>query len=98
MANCLFCYQPVDSGEYHPTCSRRFFGTTTVPTLELDKEKLIKLGQITVNERLAITGVQPKLSLERVGKVIMQYATNSGLGMINYFRLVLIIKKGIWRL
>lgn len=68
MANCLFCYQPVDGGEYHPTCSRRFFGTTTVPILELDKEKLIKLGQITVNERLALTGVQPKLSLSLEGK------------------------------
>lgn len=188
MANCLFCYMPVDQGEYHPSCSKRFFGTETVPTLELNKEKLIKLGQITVNKRLALTGVQPKLSLslegkqgekrltlvglwgdyilkppspvyammpevedltmhlaklfkietakhtllrtttgeltyitkrfdrhkgkkihvedlcqlsqllteqkykssyERVGKVIMQYATNSGLDMINYFRLVL---------
>lgn len=63
MNNCLFCYQPVETGDYHPTCSKKFFDTTQVPILELDKEKLDQLAQITVNERLALTGVQPKISL-----------------------------------
>ena len=63
MTNCLFCYQPVESGEYHSKCSKKFFGTTQVPTLELDQEKLNHLATITVNERLALTGVQPKISL-----------------------------------
>lgn len=63
MSNCLFCYQPVETGNYHTACSKKFFGTTQVPTLELDKEQLNKLAQITVNERLALTGVQPKISL-----------------------------------
>lgn len=63
MNNCLFCYQPVETGDYHPACSKKFFGTTQVPILELDKEKLDQLAQITVNERLALTGVQPKISL-----------------------------------
>lgn len=63
MTNCLFCYQPVESGEYHSKCSKKFFGTTQVPTLELDQEKLNQLATITVNERLALTGVQPKISL-----------------------------------
>ncbi|MEC4053872.1 HipA domain-containing protein [Myroides odoratimimus] len=62
MNNCLFCYKPVETGDYHPTCSKKFFDTTKVPILELDKEKLDKLAQITVNERLALTGVQPKIS------------------------------------
>jgi Uncharacterized protein related to capsule biosynthesis enzymes len=68
MANCLFCYQPVDVGTYHPACSKKFFGTAQVPLLELDKEKLNQLAQITVNERLAVTGVQPKLSLSLEGE------------------------------
>ncbi len=68
MANCLFCYQKVEAGTYHPACSKKFFGTTQVPLLELDKEKLNQLAQITVNERLAITGVQPKLSLSLEGE------------------------------
>ncbi|MBB1140650.1 HipA domain-containing protein [Myroides sp. WP-1] len=63
MNNCLFCYQPVETGDYHPTCSKKFFDTPQVPILELDKEKLDQLAQITVNERLALTGVQPKISL-----------------------------------
>jgi serine/threonine-protein kinase HipA len=68
MANCLFCYKPVEGGDYHPNCSKKFFGTTTVPILELDQEKLNKLAQITVNERLALTGVQPKISLSLNGE------------------------------
>ncbi|MFA4977620.1 MAG: HipA domain-containing protein [Sphingobacterium sp.] len=68
MANCLFCYEPVETGEYHTACSRVFFGTTQVPYLELDQEKLKKLGEVTVAERLAITGVQPKISLSLNGE------------------------------
>lgn len=68
MANCLFCYKSVETGEYHAACSRIFFGTTQVPYLELDQEKLRKLGEVTVAERLAITGVQPKISLSLNGE------------------------------
>ncbi|WP_378960320.1 HipA domain-containing protein [Pedobacter jamesrossensis] len=67
MTNCLFCYQAVESGEYHTSCSKKFFGTTHVPKLELNQEKLNQLAQITVNERLAVTGVQAKLSLSLEG-------------------------------
>ncbi len=68
MANCLFCYKPVETGDYHTACSRRFFGTTQVPYLELDQEKLKKLAEVTVTERLALTGVQPKISLSLKGE------------------------------
>lgn len=68
MANCLFCYKPVEGGEYHSVCSKKFFGTAYVPTLELDKEKMVLLAQITVSQRLALTGVQPKLSLSLEGE------------------------------
>ena len=63
----MFCYRPVETEEYHPACLKKFFGTTQVPLLELDQEKLNKLAQITVNERLALTGVQPKISLSLNG-------------------------------
>ncbi|MCX2575082.1 HipA domain-containing protein [Pedobacter sandarakinus] len=68
MTNCLFCYQPVEIGEYHTACSKKFFGTTVMPKLELDQEKLAQMAQFTVNERLAVTGVQPKLSLSLEGE------------------------------
>ena len=63
MSNCLFCYHPLETGEYHPACCKKFFGTSQAPALELDREKLNQLAQITVNERLALTGIQPKISL-----------------------------------
>ena len=63
MTNCLFCYQEVETGNYHANCCKKFFGTVEMPYLELNKEKLHSLAQITVSERLALTGVQPKISL-----------------------------------
>jgi len=61
MASCLFCYQALETGDYHAACSKKFFGTTKVPKIELDKEKLNQLAELAVNERLAVTGVQPKI-------------------------------------
>jgi len=64
MANCLFCYQILDSGlTYHARCCKKFFGTEKLPELSLNKAILDKLAEETVNKRIAVTGVQPKLSL-----------------------------------
>lgn len=79
MFNCLFCYEPVKKGEYHARCSKKFFETSEVPMLELDKEKLNKLAQLTINERLALTGVQPKLSLGIEGEKDAKRLTLVGL-------------------
>lgn len=65
MDNCLFCYKPVvDGSAYHTSCCKKFFGTDRLPELKLDKELLDKLAEETVNKRISITGVQPKLSLD----------------------------------
>jgi serine/threonine-protein kinase HipA len=65
MSNCLFCYQPVeDNTLYHPGCCKIFFGTKNLPLLQLDKNLLNELAIKTVNQRIAVTGVQPKLSVE----------------------------------
>lgn len=79
MTNCLFCYQLVESGEYHATCSKKFFGIPQVPMLELNEERLNQLAQITVNERLALTGVQPKISLSLIGEQANKRLTLVGL-------------------
>lgn len=79
MTNCLFCYQLVESGEYHATCSKKFFGIPQVPMLELNEERLNQLAQITVNERLALTGVQPKISLCLIGEQANKRLTLVGL-------------------
>ncbi len=44
-------------------CSKKFFGTTHVPVLEINPEIIRNLAESTVNKRLALTGVQPKISL-----------------------------------
>lgn len=64
MSNCLFCYQEVeDKSHYHASCCKKFFGTKNLPELQLDKTILNQLAIQTVNKRIAVTGVQPKLSV-----------------------------------
>lgn len=63
MANCWFCYQDAGTSSYHEKCSKRFFGTTKVPELALNNKLLKSLADQTINERIAVTGVQPKLSV-----------------------------------
>ncbi|MFN3666265.1 MAG: HipA domain-containing protein [Sediminibacterium sp.] len=70
MPNCLICYKDAGELEYHEKCVKRFFGTTVMPELKLDKELLKELAGEFINRRIAVTGVQPKLSLtiENAGK------------------------------
>jgi serine/threonine-protein kinase HipA len=60
---CLYCYQPLEKGDFHEKCCQKFFGTLTPPLLDLDKNNLEKLAEEVVVRSVAITGVQPKLSL-----------------------------------
>jgi len=65
MTRCHFCYEPVKDGDtYHAKCCRNFFGTSSQPILHLDKQILDDLAARTVNKRIAVTGVQPKLSVD----------------------------------
>ena len=63
---CLYCYQPLDEKDtdFHEKCSRTFFGTITAPVLDYDKEQMQDLAKEIVVKSIAVTGVQPKLSLE----------------------------------
>jgi serine/threonine-protein kinase HipA len=63
MNNCRFCYKDAGDAKYHPACAKKFFGTLEVPLLQLDAALIESLAKQTVNRRIAITGVQPKLSL-----------------------------------
>ncbi|TDX00538.1 HipA domain-containing protein [Dinghuibacter silviterrae] len=63
MPNCLICYQDAGNEDYHGRCAKKFFGTDELPTLELNKNLLKQLAEQTINERIALTGVQPKLSV-----------------------------------
>ncbi|WP_212002456.1 HipA domain-containing protein [Chitinophaga sp. HK235] len=63
MANCWFCYKDAGDKQYHNRCCVNFFGKQKVPELILDKQLLQQLAEKTINQRIAITGVQPKLSV-----------------------------------
>ena len=63
MANCWFCYKDAGDVNYHAACAKKFFGAAEVPALALNEELLDALAKQTVNQRIAVTGVQPKLSV-----------------------------------
>lgn len=64
-ARCLYCYKMLDSGEvdFHPTCSKKMFGTTTPPVLPYGEDELEALATEVIQTQSTVTGVQPKISL-----------------------------------
>jgi serine/threonine-protein kinase HipA len=68
MPNCLICYEDAGNQKYHPKCAKRLFGLEVMPGLTLNSELLKELAEQTINQRISVTGVQPKLSvsLEKV--------------------------------
>lgn len=62
---CLYCYNELEPGQidFHPTCSRKFFGKSQPPVLPYTEEQMLELGEKVIKSQVAVTGVQPKLSL-----------------------------------
>lgn len=61
---CLYCYQALrEEGDFHERCSRIFFGTPVPPVLDYDNDQMQELAKDIVVKSIAVTGVQPKLSL-----------------------------------
>ncbi len=65
MSKCLYCYKDLEEGQkdFHPGCSRKFFGTKEIPLLEFRHEELDQLAEQVIRSQTSLTGVQPKLSL-----------------------------------
>ena len=65
--NCLCCgkplKEPVPATFWHPACIHRFFGTKTLPEIELTNEVLTYLTEKAVQKGYTVPGVQKKLSL-----------------------------------
>ncbi len=65
--NCLCCgkplKEPVPASGWHPACVRRFFGTKTLPEIELTDDALTLLAEKAVQKGHTVPGVQKKLSL-----------------------------------
>lgn len=66
MSRCLYCYQLLEVGQvdFHPSCSRKMFGSATPPELPYSEEDISKLALQFIQQRVSVTGVQPKLSLD----------------------------------
>lgn len=65
---CLYCYQDLDAGQkdFHPRCSKAFFGTPEPPALNYSLNQMVELAADVVQRRVTVPGVQPKLSLTLV--------------------------------
>ena len=62
---CLYCYQILNDEtlNFHPKCSQKLFGSAIPPVLDYGKEQMQELAKEIVIRSVAVTGVQPKLSL-----------------------------------
>lgn len=82
MNNCLYCYKPLESGEFHIACSKRFFGTAPAPKITYSNDEMKELAKEIIVQQVSLTGVQAKLSL---------HLTNSSSKKDSRFTLV-----GLW--
>lgn len=67
---CFFCYKglKLDEEYFHASCCKRFFGQSYVPTLDYTSEALADLAKQFLSTKMAVTGVQPKISLSWFNK------------------------------
>lgn len=61
---CLICMKPGAVEEYHPRCSRRFYGSPIPPELEYGLDEMERLAGRIIRAHAAIPGVQAKISLD----------------------------------
>lgn len=66
ITNCLYCYQPLSEPvqDFHIACAKKMFGTKQAPIIDFNLKQLEELAKQIVIKSVAITGVQPKLSLD----------------------------------
>lgn len=62
---CLYCYEPLykSSSDFHEACNKRFFGQLKTPQLAYNLENLQELATQVIQSKMAVTGVQAKVSL-----------------------------------
>jgi serine/threonine-protein kinase HipA len=64
---CLYCYEALDtSGDFHPACSKEFFGSTTPPQIEYTLSQMAELAKVIVERSVTVPGVQAKLSMSLI--------------------------------
>lgn len=65
ISRCLYCYKPlaIEEKDFHPACSKIFFGQPVPPVLNYSEKELELLATEVIKTHTAVTGVQPKISL-----------------------------------
>jgi serine/threonine-protein kinase HipA len=65
MAKCLYCYKTLEENlvDYHPKCTKAFFGINKAPVLPYMFSEMEKLAKEAAELSVTVPGVQPKLSL-----------------------------------
>lgn len=68
MKKCLSCYKELSENEidFHSKCARKIFGNHTLPQIDFDSKQIEELAKKIINKSIALTGVQPKLSLNLI--------------------------------
>jgi len=67
MNKCLYCYLPLETSlDFHPGCSKTFFGHTKPPSLPYSIDQMNELAQSVIERSVAVPGVQAKLSLSTI--------------------------------
>lgn len=67
MANCLYCYEPLEGdSDFHEKCSRDFFGTPEPPIIEYSLDQMDELAKNVVERSITVPGVQAKLSMSLI--------------------------------
>jgi serine/threonine-protein kinase HipA len=61
---CLICMKPGAVDEYHPRCSRKFYGTPVPPGLEYGLDEMERLAGKIIRAHAAIPGAQAKIFLD----------------------------------
>ncbi len=67
---CLFCYELLSEQgqDFHASCSKKIFGQSAPPLLPYSESDIEHLAKEVIQSQVAVTGVQPKLSLQISGK------------------------------
>lgn len=80
--NCLYCGKELEAKDeitgWHKRCIKHFFGTSEMPSIEVNDDTLEQLAEESTNKGYTIPGVQKKLSLH------LSKGTNPRLTLVNF--------------
>lgn len=63
---CLYCYEALDTGDFHAACSKEFFGLPTPPQIQYSLSQMTELAKEVVERSVTVPGVQAKLSMSLI--------------------------------